>query len=281
MVSCITVEVSLWPDRVLSMLNWIATIFPRVIFAGALFSCVLLDGYRSKIKADEAVVAVASNFAGTLEKLKQEFENESPHRILISIGSSGGLYAQIINGAPFDIFLSADQARPILLEKAKKIVPSSRMTYATGILTLWSANAKMMNGNGREVLRRGDFSTLAIANPALAPYGRAAREVLISLGVLSALKSKIVEGQNIAQTFSFVITGNAQLGLVALSYVINSRNKISGSRWDVPVDLYQPIRQDGVIIAGSEKNLAAVAFMKYLKSEKAQALILRHGYSLE
>lgn len=250
-----------------------------IVLVVAIFASI--GAGNSKALAGEAVVAVASNFAEVLGKLKAGFEANSNHKISVSIGSTGNIYAQIINGAPFDIFLSADQARPKLLEDQGKIVKSSRFTYAIGKLTLWSANAELIGNDGVETLKPGDFSTLAIANPALAPYGRAAREALESLGLWEKLREKVVQGQNIGQTFSFVATTNAQLGFVALSYVMSERNKITGSRWDVPVDLYEPIRQDGVLITRAGENPAAIEFMEYLKSEKARALISSFGYGLE
>ncbi len=248
------------------------------LFMGAILST---DGGAGNAFAGEAVVAVASNFAEVLGKLKIGFEANGSHKISTSIGSTGNIYAQIINGAPFDVFLSADQARPKLLEGQGKIVKSSRFTYAIGKLTLWSANSDLIGKNGVATLKSDDFSTLAIANPALAPYGRAAREALESLKLWEKLSDRIVRGQNIGQTFSFVATTNAQLGFVALSYVMSERNKIIGSKWDVPVDLYEPIRQDAVLIVRAEKNPAAKAFMEYLKSEKARALISSFGYGLE
>ncbi len=254
----------------------------RLLIFAPVVAAFLLIGVRSgKAQAGEALVAVASNFAEVLGKLKIGFEANSNHKISVSIGSTGSIYAQIINGAPFDIFLSADQARPKLLEVQGKTVKSSRFTYAIGKLILWSANADLIRKDGAATLNSSDFSTLAMANPALAPYGRATREALESLGLWGNLREKVVQGQNIGQTFSFVATNNAQLGFVALSYVMSERNKTTGSKWVVPVDLYEPIRQDGVLIARADKNPAAVAFMEYLKSEKARALISSFGYGLE
>jgi molybdate transport system substrate-binding protein len=249
-----------------------------VLVMGAILS---IGGGVSNAHAGEAVVAVASNFAEVFGKLKTGFEANSNHKISVSTGSTGNIYAQIINGAPYDIFLSADQARPKLLEDQDKAVNSSRFTYAIGKLTLWSANADLIGNDGVAILKSGDFSTIAIANPALAPYGRAAREALRSLELWKNLSDKIVRGQNIGQTFSFVATTNAQLGFVALSYVMSKRNQIAGSRWDVPVDLYEPIRQDAVLLVRAEKNPAAIAFMEYFKSEKARVLISSFGYGLE
>lgn len=241
----------------------------------------MFGAVSSRAEADEALVAVSSNFAEVFGKLKTGFEADSGHEISVSIGSTGSIYAQIINGAPFDVFLSADQARPKLLEEQGKVIKSSRFTYAIGKLTLWSADADLIGDNGVSTLKFGDFSRLAIANPKLAPYGRATRGALKTLGLWDKLREKIVQGQNIGQTFSFVATSNAQLGFVALSYVMSERNNIAGSRWDVPVDLYAPIRQDGVLIARAEKNSAAIAFMEYLKSKKARAMISSFGYGLE
>ena len=257
--------------------RWFRQLF--TVFAVGAIS--LTGGGAGKAQAGEVLVAVASNFAEVLGKLKTEFEANSNHKVSINIGSSGAIYAQIINGAPFDVFLSADQARPKLLEDRGNIVKSSRFTYAIGKLTLWSAKSDLIGEDGVAILKSGNFSTLAIANPVLAPYGRAAREALESLGLWKKLSGKIVRGQNIGQTFSFVATTNAQLGFVARSYVMSERNKITGSRWDVPVDLYAPIRQDGVLIARADENPAAIAFIDYLKSEKARALISSFGYGLE
>ena len=156
-----------------------------------------------------------------------------------------------------------------------------RFTYAIGRLTLWSPDAARVDGNGAETLATGNFRALAIANPALAPYGAAAQQTLRALGLLDELQQRIVMGQNIGQAHSMIATGNAELGLVALSYVLSPRNRASGSRWDVPIELYEPIRQDALLLARATDNRAARDFLDFLKSEEARLIIKQYGYAIE
>ncbi len=225
-------------------------------------------------------MAVAANFLHPSEALQTLFATHTGHRLRISSGSTGQLYAQIVNGAPYDVFLAADQRRPRLLEERGLAVHGSRFTYAMGALTLWSPDAARIDEAGPRVLRRSDFRHLAIANPELAPYGLAARQALQTLGLWDALGSKLVRGENIAQTFQFVVTGNAELGFVALSQVLSPRNRAPGSRWNVPGTLHEPIRQDAVLLARGRDNPAASAFLGFLRSAKAAALIRSFGYDL-
>lgn len=196
-------------------------------------------------------------------------------------GSSGKLYAQIANGAPFDVFLSADQERPGRLEKEGLAVAGSRFTYATGRLTLWSAEPGRVGRDGAATLRRGEFRRLAIANPALAPYGAAAKQALEKLGLWDRFKDRIVMGETIGQAHAMVASGNAELGFVALSSVLSPRTETKGSRWDVPGDLHAPIRQDAVLLSRAAGNPAARGFLAFLRSEKARGLIESFGYSIE
>lgn len=194
------------------------------------------------------------------------------------MGSTGKLYAQILHGAPFDILLAADQERPLLLERAGLAVPGSRRTFAIGRLTLWSADPERVQGDVPELLAAGSFRRLAMANPDLAPYGAAAREVLTGLGLYGALDKKIVTAENIGQTYAMVATGNAEIGFVAASGV---RSTGEGSRWDVPADLHAPIRQDAVLLSRAENNVAALAFLDFLQTDGARAIISGYGYGVD
>lgn len=233
------------------------------------------------VRAEETLVAVAANFAEVIQELKPAFERASGHKLQSTTGSTGKLYAQVKEGAPFHILLSADANTPKRMEKEKTAVAGSRFTYAIGKLTLWSADPGRIGPDGAAALKTSDVRHIAIANPDLAPYGVAARETLQSLGLWDSLKAKIVMGQNIGQTHSMVATGNAQLGFVALSAVIGPRESAKGSRWDVPQSQFTPIRQDAVLLNAGGKNEAAIAFLKFLRTPEARAVIERYGYGIE
>lgn len=228
--------------------------------------------------AAQATVAVAANFAEVAQHLKTDFEKQTGDQVSISVGSTGALYAQIQHGAPFDIMLSADQRRPRLLEQEGNAVPGSRFTYAIGQLTLWSPKAGVVAKDGATTLAKGDFQRLAIANPKLAPYGAAAVQTLRSLHLYDKVAPRIVTGANIGQTFAMVYTKNAELGLVALSYVLSSRNTQPGSRWDVPQKLYTPIRQDAILTMHGKDNPAARKFLAFIRKPAALAVIRSFGY---
>ncbi|MBK9613962.1 MAG: molybdate ABC transporter substrate-binding protein [Uliginosibacterium sp.] len=242
-----------------------------------LFSLLLLTSLANPAFADEVKVAVAANFTAPMQKIAVEFEKDTGHKALVSTGATGAFYAQIKNGAPFEIFLSADDETPAKLEAEGAGVKGSRFTYAIGRLVLWSAKPGFVDARG-EVLKKGDFNKLALANPKTAPYGSAALEVMKKLGVQEALQPKIVQGENISQTFQFVSTGNAEVGFVALSQVWQDGVLKSGSAWIVPADLYAPIRQDAILLAKGEGKPAAEALLKYLKGDKAKAVIKSYGY---
>lgn len=227
--------------------------------------------------ADQVNVAVASNFSGPMNAIAAEFARDTGHQARPSFGSSGKFYAQIRNGAPFQAFLSADDETPSRLEREGLAVPGSRFTYAIGTLALWSPRTGYVDAQGA-VLRRGHFNKLAIANPRLAPYGAAAVEVLDHMGLRHALASKWVQGENIAQTWQFVSTGNAELGFVALSQIMKDGKITAGSTWVVPGGLHSPILQDAVLLPSGKGNPAAEALMKYLKGDKARAIMKSHGY---
>lgn len=242
-----------------------------------IFSLLLLASLANPAFADEVKVAVAANFTAPMQKIAVEFEKDTGHKALVSTGATGAFYAQIKNGAPFEIFLSADDETPAKLEAEGAGVKGSRFTYAIGRLVLWSAKPGFVDARG-EVLKKGDFNKLALANPKTAPYGSAALEVMKKLGVQEALQPKIVQGENISQTFQFVSTGNAEVGFVALSQVWQDGVLKSGSAWVVPADQYSTIRQDAILLAKGEGKPAAEALLKYLKGDKAKAVIKSYGY---
>ena len=230
--------------------------------------------------ADEAHIAVAANFTAPMKAIIELFEADTGHSVQASYGSTGKLYAQIKNGAPFEALLAADQERPTLLEEEGVGVPGTRFTYAVGTLVLWSAEPGVAE-DGEALLKAGDFNKLAIANPKLAPYGEAAMQTMDALGVQAALQPKLVMGENIAQTYQFVDTGNAEVGFLALSQVMHDGKITKGSGWIVPGDLHEPIRQDAVILEKGKDNPAVAALFDFLKGEKAHGVIRDFGYETE
>lgn len=237
---------------------------------------MLALGFASAARSEEITLAVASNFTPPMQLLAKRFEQQSGHKVRLALGSSGKFYAQIRHGAPFQAFFSADQDKPQRLIDDGLAIPSSRFTYAEGQLVLWSASNKR-NLDGGKILQ-GRFNKLAIANPRLAPYGAAAVEVLENLGLRQATESRWVQGENINQTFQFVSSGNAELGLVALSQVMRHGAITQGSAWIVPQKLYNPIKQDAVILNAGQKIPALAAFWQFMHSEEAAALIRDFGY---
>lgn len=224
--------------------------------------------------ADVIRIAVASNFADAIEEIVERFETQTKHRVIVAVGSTGKHYAQINHGAPFEAFFAADAARPKLLESNGIALPDSRFTYAIGKLVLWSPQPDMVDRHGR-VLNTANFRHLAIANPKLAPYGRAAQEVMQNRGVWAPLQQRIVRGENINQTYQFVHSGNAELGFVALSHLQRSEPAREGSYWQPPQTLYRPIEQQAVLL---NNTAAARAFLAFVKGPTARTIIQRHGY---
>lgn len=229
--------------------------------------------------ADEVRVAVASNFAQPMERIASEFKRDTGHKALVSLGATGKFYAQIRNGAPFDVLLAADRETPQKMGVEGLSIPGSQFTYAIGTLVLWSATPGVVDEQG-DVLKKGTFRHLAAANPKLAPYGLAAEEVMKKLGVLATIRPRLVLGENITQTYQFAATGNAELGFVALSQVAREGKVAKGSAWIVPQNLYSPIRQDAVLLAKGKGKPAAEQFLKYLQSSKARTIIKSFGYEL-
>jgi len=244
------------------------------LLAGLVFAVSSLTSHAAEVQ-----VAVAANFTAPMQKIATDFEQDTGHKALLTFGATGKFYAQIKNGAPFEVFLAADDQTPARLESEGGIVPGGRFTYAIGKLMLWSAQPDYVDQQGA-VLKKGQFQHLAIANPKTAPYGVAAMEVLTRLGLFDAVQPKLVTGENIAQAHQFVATGNAELGFVALSQVIVDGKLTGGSGWRVPAELYEPIRQDVVILANGKDQPAAKALVEYLKGKKATAIIRSYGYDL-
>lgn len=228
--------------------------------------------------ATEVSVAVAANFTAPMQKIAQAFELETGHQAVLSFGTTGAFYAQIKNGAPFEVLLAADEATPAKIEVEGLGVTGSRFTDATGKLVLWSQRPALIDDQGA-ILRPGQFERIAVANPKLAPYGAAAIETMTNKGVLADVRPKMVQGDNIAQTYQFVATENAELGFVALSQVTSDGKIPEGSAWIVPGDLHAPIRQDAVLLETGKDNPAA-ALLSFLKGKTARGVIHSYGYEL-
>ncbi|WP_420917581.1 molybdate ABC transporter substrate-binding protein [Pseudomonas proteolytica] len=230
-------------------------------------------------QAGEVQVAVAANFTAPIQAIAADFEKDTDHTLVAAYGATGQFYTQIKNGAPFEVFLSADDTTPQKLESEGDTVKGSRFTYAVGTLALWSAKEAYVDAKGA-VLKKNEYQHLSIANPKAAPYGLAATQVLAKLGLTEQVKSKLVEGQNITQAYQFVSTGNAELGFVALSQIYKDGKVSSGSAWIVPGEMHDPIKQDAVILNKGKDNPAAKALVDYLKGAKAAAVIKSYGYQL-
>jgi molybdate transport system substrate-binding protein len=227
----------------------------------------------------EVQVAVASNFAIPMQQIAAAFAQDTGHKAVLATGATGKFYAQIEHGAPFEVLLAADDETPSRLEKDKFAVPGTHFTYATGQLVLWSAKEGYVDGSGK-VLQSGSFAHVAIANPKTAPYGTAAVETLAKLKLYDRLQPKLVQGENISQTYQFVATGSAELGFVALSQVARDGKFSSGSGWIVPAFMHTPIRQDAVLLVKGAANPAARALLEYMRSDKARQIIHSFGYAL-
>lgn len=245
----------------------------------SMLAFLLLTTACAPVLADDIQVVVAANFSAPMKEIAAAFEKETSHVVKAAYGSTGKLYAQITNGAPFEALLAADAATPTKLVEEGAAVGDSRFTYATGTLVLWSSNPDFVDDEGK-VLGTDEFNKLAIANPKTAPYGAAAIEVLTALGLLEQVQPKFVTGENIAQTFQFVSTGNADLGFVALSQVMEKGKITGGSAWIIPGTLHEPIRQDAVVLEKGKDKPAVTALMEYLKGDEAQAIIKSFGYEI-
>ncbi len=237
--------------------------------------CVCL--MSANAQAAEIKVAVASNFANVLKEIAVEFQKDTGHKLAITPGATGKFYAQISNGAPFDVFLSADDETPRKLAQEGKANASSQFTYAIGRLALWSPNPEMVDKNA-DILKTDKFKFIAIANAKVAPYGQAAVQTMQKLGVLAKIEPRVVQGESIAQTYQFVSTGNAQLGFVALSQIFEHGRIKTGSAWIVPEEMHEQLKQDAVILQSCKQTSVCQDLMYYLKSEKAKKMMASYGY---
>ena len=245
--------------------------------ASAAAAIAMLGSWSLQAQAAEVSVAVAANFTAPMKKIAAKFEKDTGHKAELSFGATGKFYAQIANGAPFGILLAADDTTPEKIAKEGKGVADSRFTYAIGTLVLWSPKAGYVDDKG-EVLKSGDYKHIAIANPKLAPYGLAAMQTLDKLGLAAQVQPRVVTGENIGQTYQFAASGNAPLGFVALSQVMENGQLREGSAWVLPATMHAPIRQDAIVLQRGEGNPAADALMQYLRGEKARAVIRAYGY---
>ncbi|MDN5849240.1 MAG: molybdate ABC transporter substrate-binding protein [Nitrococcus sp.] len=225
--------------------------------------------------ADDVSVAVAANFTEAAEEIATAFNAATGHTARLSFGASGQFYTQITQAAPFEVFLSADDERPALAVEEGFGVEGSVFTYAIGQLVLYSTDAALVTGE--ETLTAGEFQKLSVADPETAPYGVAAIETMTALGVIEVLRPKFVTGTNISQAYQFVQSNSAEIGFVALSQISQVEG---GSRWIVPAELHEPIRQDAVLLKTGEDNPAATAFVNFLKGDQAHAIIEKYGYAL-
>lgn len=252
----------------------------RKAFVSSLLAGLMLavTAAPSSVFADEIPVAVAANFTAPFNKIAAEFEKDTGHKLVTSFGSTGKFYAQIKNGAPFEVLVAADDETPARLVKEGAGVSGSPFSYAIGKLVLWSARPGVVDDQGA-VLKGGAFDRIALADPKLAPYGAAGVEVMKKLGVFDALAPKLVTGETIAQAYQFVASGNAPLGFVALSQVLKD-GQIAGSAWVVSAGLYTPIRQDAVLLTPGQGKAGPTALLKYMQGAKAQAVIKAYGYDL-
>lgn len=247
--------------------------------ASRLLAALALTLSAFAAQADEVRVAVAANFTAPMQDITALFARDTGHKAELSFGSTGKFYAQITNGAPFDVFLSADDKTAGRLVSDGRAVGTTLVPYALGSLVLWSPTEGMVDAEGK-VLATGNFAHLAVANPKLAPYGAAAMQTLDKLGLARKLEPKLVMGENIGQTYQFVHTGNAQLGFVALSQVMKDRKIAKGSAWRVPANMHTPIRQDAVVLQRGKDNPAAAALMAYLNSDAAHTIMKSYGYGI-
>ncbi|MGK5085486.1 molybdate ABC transporter substrate-binding protein [Bdellovibrionota bacterium FG-1] len=233
-----------------------------------LAALILLPWTLSNTFAADVHLAVAANFMAPMENFSTRFSEKTGHKLIISYGATGKLYSQIMNGAPFDVFLSADQEAPKKLIQENQAVNGTQFTYTTGRLALWSADPKRVDSRG-EVLAKAEFKHLAIANPKLAPYGVAAQQTLEKLGLWHKFQPRLVLGESITQAYQFIATGNAELGFVALSQIKQEGKKPEGSFWLVPQTMYSPLRQDAVLLEKGKNNVAAKQFLEFLRPSNA------------
>ena len=243
-------------------------------------AAILLAGLVSTpLHAAEVSAAVAANFAAPMERIAVLFHKESGHSVKISVAASGKLYTQIRGGAPFDVFLSADEELPKRLLQEGLAVGGSRFVYASGRLLLWSVQPGLVDEKGA-VLNSGNFDKLAYANPSFSPYGIATRETLTKLAMWNAMQKKLKKADDVTQTYQLAATESADMAFIALSQVMRDGKVTTGSWWLVPPELHNPIRQSAVLLSGAKEQTAAKALLVFLKSEKAKAVMRGFGYEV-
>ena len=235
----------------------------------------------SQLMAEEVLVAVATNFLKPMKEIATHLTDHSGHQVAVSAGSSGKLFAQIQHGAPFELFLSADSLRPRILEEQGQGVKNSRFVYAVGRLVLWSRDRTFLKEPFPPKLQDISFRHIAMANPKTAPYGSAAKQVLHKLQVWESVSPRIVKGENVGQTLQFIASGNAELGFVALSQVLQLEPSVRGSWWEVPAIFHSPIEQSAILLHQGRNNPAAVLLLEFLKSEEGRQLIQSFGYQVK
>ncbi len=242
------------------------------------FILLILAGLTGCVSsyAESVAVAVAANFHRTMQVLAAKFEMETGHDVTLISGSTGGLYAQIVNGAPYDLFIAADSRRPALLGASGAGVEQSQATVASGRLVLWSADPELLAAQDLNILRDERLRFLAVTNPDLAPYGEAARQALVRMQLWEMWSGRLVYGTNVAQTYAMVTTGNAELGLVALSQVL--AESAAGAYLVVPQEFHEPIRQDIILLQRGADNTAAIALLEFLSAPESRTVISRFGY---
>lgn len=265
------------PHPITQLSNVVAASKARRILTVKLLLALWLSLTASHLVAEQLTIAVASNFAIPMREIGRAFEQESDHKVRFAFGSSGKLAAQILQGAPFAAFFSADQHKPALLTEKGVVTEGSQFTYAIGRLALWSSDSGI---DPLAQLKNGHYRKLALANPKLAPYGEAAVEVLESLGMAQTSAPKWVQGENIAQTYQFVESGNAELGFVAYSQIYTGGQLIKGAAWLIPDKLHRVIRQDAVLL-GTKQSVAARQFMHFMRGAKVRAIMEGYGYQTD
>lgn len=234
----------------------------------------------SQLRADVVRVAVAANFTAPMQKIAAEFEHDTGHQASLAFGSTGKFFAQVVNGAPFDVFLAADVETPARLEQDRHAVSGSRFTYAVGRLALWSSLKGKVDSQG-EVLKKGEFRHLALPNPKISPYGAVAIEVMQKLGVLATLQAKFVRAENVSQAYQFAASGNAEVAFIALAQIWqDGKLTTAGSAWVIPPGMHAALRQDAVLLNHGRNNLAAHALLDYMQGDKARSIIKSYGYDL-
>ncbi len=229
--------------------------------------------------SSDPLVAVSSNFLGAAKLLAREFQRDTGLKVRLSAASTGKLYAQIIHGAPYAVFLAANRREPERLEREGHGVNGTRFTYALGKLVLWSPSSKLLSSDPGKLLVENEFKTISIANPRTAPYGEAAHQVLVTLGVDTA-RYRMLQAENVNQAYQFAATGGVEVGFVAYSQLVAAHQLSGGNSWLVPENLYSPIEQQALLLKNARDNEVARAFLRYLRSEKARVLIKQAGYGL-